>query len=254
MPAVKRPLIVIPTYNERDNIGSLIPAILEAGSRCHILVVDDGSPDHTAGAVLALKRDGYGSQLFLESRPRKMGVGSAYIKAFRWGQAQGYDFLIQMDADWSHHPRYLETMIESAQEADFVIGSRYVPGGGTCNWGPGRLLLSRFGTLSARTILGTDVADMTGGFNGWKPEVLQKIDLDTVQSDGYCFQIEMKYRAHQLGFRHLEFPILFDERRAGQSKMSAAIALEACWRVWQLKLMRASHVGRAEAGQPSRKS
>lgn len=233
-----RPLVIIPTYNERDNLGRLIPAILGTDGRLHVLVVDDGSPDDTAGAVLELKRNCYGARLFLESRPGKLGLGSAYIQGFKWGLAQGYDFLIQMDGDWSHRPQDLARMLQLAHDADFVIGSRYVPGGGTLNWGPGRRLLSKFGNLYARQILKPALADFTGGFNGWASEVLRTIDLDAVRSDGYSFQIELKYRAYQRGFRSIEFPILFDERRAGKSKMSVFIALEACWRVWEFRFRR----------------
>jgi dolichol-phosphate mannosyltransferase len=231
-----RPLVVIPTYNERDNLRQLIPAVLGMEGNFAILVVDDGSPDGTADAVLELKEDRFHRQLFLESRPRKLGLGSAYVHGLKWGLAAGYDFLIQMDADWSHHPRYLETMLRLAQGADFVVGSRYVRGGGISHWGIGRRLLSRFGSLYSRLILRAGFSDFTGGFNGWSGEVLRRVGLDTIRSDGYSFQIEMKYRAHQLGYRHAEFPIMFDQRHAGKSKMSAAIALEAFWRVWELRL------------------
>jgi len=239
----KRPLVIIPTYNERDNIAQLIPAILSMDSRCHILIVDDRSPDNTAGTVLQLGATDRNPRLFLQSRPGKLGLGSAYVHGFKWGLAAGYDFMIQMDADWSHHPKYLERMLHLAEEADFVIGSRYVLGGGTHNWGLRRRLLSRFASFYSRLILGVYFADFTGGFNGWSGKVLQEIGLDSIRSDGYSFQIELKYRAHQLGYQHVEFPILFDERRAGKSKMSASIALEASWRVWEFRLFgkRAAH-------------
>ncbi len=235
-------LVVIPTYNEQDNLPQLIPAILDVDSRLHVLVVDDSSPDDTAGAVLALMADYPVPRLFLESRPSKLGLGSAYIQGFKWGLARGYDFLIQMDGDWSHNPRYLETMLQLAQQTDFIVGSRYVAGGGTLNWGTGRRWLSGFGSFYSRLILNVDFADFTGGFNGWSGRVLQEICLEDVRSDGYSFQIELKYRAHQLGYRHIEFPILFDERRAGKSKMSASIAWEACWRVWELRLRKPGSV------------
>ncbi len=230
-----KPLIVMPTYNERDNLGQLIPAILDADERLHIIVIDDDSPDGTAGAVMALKEGPCGPRLFLHSRPGKFGVGSAYIHGYVWGLAEGYDFFIEMDGDWSHRPQYLAEMLRLGESADFVIGSRYVAGGGTLNWGPGRRLLSRFGNFYARSILNVNIADFTGGFNGWTAATLQKIGLDTIRSNGYSFQIEMKYRAHRLGCSHVEFPIVFDERRAGQSKMSTTIGLEACWRVWQFR-------------------
>jgi dolichol-phosphate mannosyltransferase len=231
-----RPLVVIPTYNERDNIKQLIPSILRIDPRIHILIVDDQSPDDTAGAVLDLSNNGGNARIFLQSRPEKMGLGSAYTSGFNWGLSKGYDFLIQMDADWSHQPMYLERMLELAKDADFVIGSRYVSGGGVRNWGTVRRLLSRFGSTYSRFILGTNLADFTGGFNGWAAGILKTINLETLRSDGYSYQIELKYRAHRLGFKHVEFPIIFDERRAGRSKMSASIALEACWRLWELRL------------------
>lgn len=233
-----KPLVIIPTYNELDNIGQLIPAIMDADDSLHVLVVDDASPDNTAAVVAELKDIRYGPRLFLQSRSGKFGVGSAYIQGFNWGLANGYDFLIEMDGDWSHRPQYLGKMLHMAQNADFVIGSRYVAGGGTLNWGPGRRLLSRFGNFYARLILNVNIADFTGGFNGWTGATLKEIGLANILSNGYSFQIEMKYRAHQLGCRHIEFPIVFDERRAGQSKMSTAIALEACWRVWEFRLRR----------------
>ncbi len=231
-----RLLVVIPTYNERENVSQLVPAVLDVDDRLHILVVDDASPDDTAGEVNKLRDNGFGDRLFLQVRPGKTGLGRAYVDGFKWGLAEGYQFLIQMDGDWSHHPRYLKSMIRLAGQADFVIGSRYVSGGGTFNWGMERRLLSRFASYYSRFILGVNIADFTGGFNGWSREVLQKISLDTVRSNGYSFQIELKFRACQLGYRHVEFPIVFDERRVGKSKMSTAIALEACWRVWEMKL------------------
>jgi len=242
-----RPLVVIPTYNERDNIAQLIPKVLDADSRLHILIVDDGSPDNTAGAVLKLRENGCTTRLFLQSRPGKMGLRRAYVHGFKWGLAEGYNFLIQMDGDWSHDPRYLERMLRLAAGADFVIGSRYVSGGGISHWGAQRRMLSRFGSFYSRLVLGVDFADFTGGFNGWSGAVLREISLDTLRSDGYSFQIELKYRAHRLGYKHIEFPILFDERRAGKSKMSASIALEACWRVWQLRLIGMKATRRAAA-------
>jgi dolichol-phosphate mannosyltransferase len=242
-----KPLVVIPTYNERENIIRLIPAILEVDSRIHILIIDDGSPDNTAGAVLEAKQRSPDMRVFLQSRPAKLGLGSAYVQGFQAGLSNQYDFLIQMDADWSHRPHHLETLLSLAQKADFVVGSRYVPGGGILNWGAGRRLLSRFGGWYSRLILGAGFSDFTGGFNGWSGQVLRAIRLDTLRSDGYSFQIELKYRAHRLGYRHLEFPIFFDERRAGRSKMSAAIAFEAVWRVWQFRLERGIPLRRVTA-------
>ena len=246
MTAAAHPLVVIPTYNERGNMPHLLPAILELDNRLHILIVDDGSPDNTGEAVRALSAQRYPSRLFLESRPRKLGLGSAYVHGFKWGLARGYDFLIEMDADWSHQPKYLGTMLRLSQQADFVVGSRYMPGGGTLNWGAGRKLLSRFASLYSNWILRTSFTDFTGGFNGWAGRVLDGIGLDTLRSDGYSFQIELKYRAHQLGYTCIEFPIIFDERRTGRSKMSASIAVEAGWRVWEFRLKRKKGPGRSK--------
>ena len=230
-----KPLVIIPTYNERDNINRLLPEILNIDARINILVVDDGSPDKTAEVVTALM-DSFPNRILLRSRTGKMGLGSAYVHGFLRGLDEGFNFFIQMDADWSHNPKYLPEMLRLAGETDFVIGSRYVSGGGTLNWGVGRRLLSRFGSLYARLVLCVKIADFTGGFNGWSADVLRGVDARSLNSTGYSFQIELKYRAHRLGFKHREFPIVFDERRSGKSKMSGAIALEALWRVWELRL------------------
>jgi dolichol-phosphate mannosyltransferase len=233
-----RPLVIIPTYNERANISELIPAILRTDDRLHVLIVDDNSPDGTGSAVLDLKEKKHQDRLYLHSRPSKLGLGSAYVYGFNWGLEQGYDFMIEMDGDWSHDPADLNTMLQLAADYDFVIASRYVRGGATLNWGLGRRLLSRFASIYSRIILGSDFADFTGGFNGWSGTLLQAIDANSLRSDGYSFQVELKYLADRLGYRHSEFPITFTERRAGKSKMSFAIALEACWRVWKLRLDR----------------
>jgi dolichol-phosphate mannosyltransferase len=230
-----RPLVILPTYNERDNLTHLIPEILRTDPRLHILVVDDASPDGTALAVQQMMSEIPGNRFFLETRPGKLGLASAYVYGFKWGLARGYEFLIEMDADWSHQPKYLKDMLALAPQVGFVIGSRYIPGGGTLNWGLARRLLSRFGSRYARWVLGVGVADFTGGFNGWHADVIQRVCIDTIRSHGYSFQIELKYRATQLGFTHREFPIVFDERRAGKSKMSAAIACEAVWRIWMFR-------------------
>jgi dolichol-phosphate mannosyltransferase len=229
------PLVIIPTYNERENVTELIPAVLRVDRRLEILIIDDASPDGTSERVLNLKQNGCGSRLHLHSRPGKLGLGSAYVHGFGWGLAKRYDFLIQMDADSSHAPEAIATMLQLAERFDFVVASRYVPGGGTLNWGTGRKLLSKYASLYARLVLRTNFADFTGGFNGWSRDTLKNISLDGLRSDGYSFQIELKYRAEQLGYTHVEFPIVFADRRAGKSKMSFAIAMEACWRVWQLR-------------------
>jgi dolichol-phosphate mannosyltransferase len=230
-----RPLVIIPTFNERNNISQLIPVILGTDDRLNVLIVDDASPDHTAEEVLALRKNGLESRLYLQSRARKLGLGSAYVHGFKWGLARGYDFLIQMDADWSHNPNDLPRMLELAGKTDFVVGSRYVPGGGTQDWGAGRKLLSKSASVYSRLILRSDFADFTGGFNGWSSKILKQIGVDALRSDGYSFQLELKYRADQLGYTHIEFPIIFAQRRNGKSKMSLFIAIEACWRVWKFR-------------------
>jgi len=241
MNEILRPLVVLPTYNERDNLSRLIPAILGIHPALHVLVVDDSSPDDTAGLVEQLRQALPCKRLFLEIRNGKLGLGSAYVHGFRWGLERGYDFFIEMDADWSHQPKYLAQMLALGLEVDFVVGSRYVPGGGTLNWWLGRKILSRGGSLYSRLILGVKISDLTGGFNGWRAEVLRSVSLESMHSEGYSFQVELKYRATQRGFRHAEFPIIFDERRAGKSKMSASIAYEAVWKVWSFRLWESRH-------------
>jgi len=230
-----KPLIVVPTYNERENLENFIPAVLSIVPHASLLVVDDGSPDGTADFVEKNLMPHFGGRLFILKRAGKLGLGSAYRDGFRWGIKNGFDYLVEMDADWSHPPRFLPRMIELGSHFDFVVGSRYVRGGGTVNWGLGRLLLSRFGSIYSRAILGVSIRDFTGGFNGWNKKVIEAIDLDSVESDGYSFQIELKYRAAQNKFSWTEFPITFEERRAGASKMSSKIVREAMWRVWLLK-------------------
>ncbi|MBN1567549.1 MAG: polyprenol monophosphomannose synthase [Acidobacteria bacterium] len=231
-----KPLVIIPTYNERVNISHLIPEVLHTDERLHVLVVDDNSPDHTGDAVLELKENNFPDRIDLHTRPAKLGLGSAYVYGFKWGIDGGYDFVIQMDADWSHNPADIKTMLKFACDFDFVVASRYVKGGGTLNWGLGRKFLSKFASVYSRFILGSNFSDFTGGFNGWSSELLRAVKLDSLRSDGYSFQIELKYLADRHGYKHIEFPITFTERRAGTSKMSSAIALEAVWRIWKFRL------------------
>ena len=204
----KRVLIVIPTYNEIENLGPITSEVMKrTPQEVHVLVVDDGSPDGTG--ALAEKLSASEPRIHVLHRTQKQGLGPAYIAGFRWGFEQGFDQLVEMDADFSHHPSFLPAMLNLMNEHDFVIGSRYVDGGGTVNWGLLRKIISRGGSLYSRMVLGAPIRDFTGGFNGWNRRVLEGIDLDTLEAGGYSFQIELKYRAFRKGFRFKEFPILF---------------------------------------------
>jgi dolichol-phosphate mannosyltransferase len=226
-------LVIIPTYNEIENIQPQIEKILKTAA-VSILVVDDGSPDGTGELVdlLGMKNPG---RVFCLHREKKNGLGKAYLAGFDWGLSQGFDNLIQMDADGSHDHTRLPVMIDVLKQKDFVIGSRYVKGGGTVNWGLFRKLLSLGGSWYARLLLGYPIRDFTGGFNGWRRETLHKIDLTQVRSEGYSFQIELKYRACKQKMQFQEIPIIFEDRRVGQSKMSRKIIFEALYRVLSLR-------------------
>jgi dolichol-phosphate mannosyltransferase len=227
-------LVCIPTYNERDNVQSIVRAVLAADPRVDVLVVDDASPDGTGALADALARES--PRVHVLHRAGKAGLGKAYLAAFDWALQHGYSLVLEMDADWSHDPRYLPTLLDRASsDADLVLGSRWVKGGGTRNWGLGRQFISRGGSFYARTILGVGVRDLTGGFKCFRAEVLRAIDLPTVTSTGYGFQIELTYRAIRRGFRVAEVPIVFEDRRVGQSKMSGHIVLEALLKVWKIR-------------------
>lgn len=222
----KRVLIVIPTYNEIENLGPITSEVMKrTPPEVHVLVVDDGSPDGTG--ALADRLSAAEPRIHVLHRTQKQGLGPAYIAGFRWGFQQGFDQLVEMDADFSHHPSFLPAMLNLMNQHDFVIGSRYVDGGGTVNWGILRKIISRGGSFYSRMVLGAPIRDFTGGFNGWNRRVLEGIDLDTLEAGGYSFQIELKYRAFRKGFRFKEFPILFEDRRVGKSKMSSRIVIEA---------------------------
>jgi dolichol-phosphate mannosyltransferase len=230
-------LIVVPTYNERDNVRGVAQQLLAALPGTELLFVDDNSPDGT-GALLD-ELAAADPRIHVMHRAGKLGLGTAYVEGFGWGLARGYEYLFEMDADGSHDPQYLPAMLALARDgADVVVGSRYVPGGGTANWGFGRRLLSRGGSFYARTILGIEVRDVTAGFICWRRAALEAIDLATIGSNGYSFQIEMKYRALGKGLRLVETPIMFVDRRVGQSKMSRAIFAEALLKVWALRFRR----------------
>lgn len=228
------PLLIVPTYNESENILPLLEAIRDAVPQAHVLVVDDASPDGTAELV---EREAAGDgRVHLLRRSGKLGLGTAYLAGFAWALARRYSHVFEMDADFSHDPAYLEPMIEASRQADLVVGSRYVSGGGTAGWSFSRRMLSRFGGFYSRSILGMDVQDMTSGFKCYRRETLEAIDLASIRSTGYAFQIEMKYRVHQAGLRIVEIPIVFPDRQRGTSKMSAAIAHEAMIQVLRLRV------------------
>ncbi len=227
-------LIVMPTYNERDNVRGIAERLLEALPSTDLLFVDDHSPDGTGEILDAMAAAQ--PRIHVMHRAGKLGLGTAYVEGFGWGLARGYDYLFEMDADGSHDPRYLPQLLALAEDgADVVVGSRWVPGGGTENWGLGRQVLSRGGSFYARTILGVELRDVTAGFMCWRRAALEAIDLSSITSNGYSFQIEMKYRALRRGLRVVETPIVFVDRRVGQSKMSRAIFVEGLLKVWGLR-------------------
>ena len=229
-------MVVIPTYNECENIEKIAEAVLGQSADLHITIVDDNSPDGTGKIADALSvRD---ERVHVIHRQGKMGLGSAYIAGIKYALQQGAQYIFEMDADFSHDPAYIPGLLEAARATDVVVGSRYVSGGGTENWGLVRQLISRGGSLYARVILGMPIWDLTGGFNCWRRDVLVAVDLDAVTSNGYAFQIEMKYRAFRRGFRLVEVPIVFVDRRVGESKMSGSIVREALWKVWRFRLDR----------------
>lgn len=234
-------VVIVPTYNERENLPTILEQILDQLPESLVLVVDDNSPDGT-GKVADEWARLRPEQVHVLHRPGKSGLGAAYVAGYqlaldRWPDAE---YFIQMDADLSHDPCYLRPMLEAARETDVVIGSRYFPGGGVLNWPFHRLLISRMGTLYARLMTGLPCTDCTGGFKCYRREVLCKLDLSSIQSNGYCFQIETTYRAWRSGFRMQDIPITFRERERGRSKMSPSIALEAIRVVTLLGLERLS--------------
>lgn len=230
-----RVLIVTPTFNERDNLETFLEGVFGVLPDAHVVVVDDASPDGTG--ELADRIASADDRVHVLHRPGKLGIGSAYIDAFEWGLSRDYDVFFEMDTDLSHDPRYLPDFITAIEHgADVVIGSRNVPGGGVEGWGLGRHVLSKGGSLYSRTILGLHVRDLTSGYKAFRRRVLEEIGLRRVHSEGYSFQIELTYRAIQHGFQVAEVPIVFVDRRAGQSKMSRKIFAEAVLMVWKLRL------------------
>jgi dolichol-phosphate mannosyltransferase len=229
----RRALVCLPTYDERDNVAPMVEAILAVDPKVEVLVIDDNSPDGTgeiADGIAARE-----TRVHVLHRAGKEGLGKAYLAGFAWALERGYGLVLEMDADFSHDPKYLPAMLAASRSADLVLGSRYVPGGGTVNWGLGRKILSRGGSFYARMVLGIGVRDLTGGFKCFRREVLESIDLPTVECSGYAFQIELTYRALRKGFRVAEIPIVFVDRRVGQSKMSRRIVLEGIRKVWSIR-------------------
>jgi dolichol-phosphate mannosyltransferase len=234
---MNRGVIVIPTYNEIDNIEVVLEKVFFLDLGVDVLIVDDNSPDRTFAKVQELiDADKYGGQLHLVIRQNKEGLGKAYIEGFKWCLARDYAFIIEMDADLSHDPKYLPSFIENIKTYDLVIGSRYVEGGGVVNWSPLRKLISFGGSLYSRLILGISIKDVTGGFKCFRREVLEAIDLDNILSTGYAFQIEMNYKTALKGFKIKEVPIIFEDRVAGLSKMSKKIFIEALQNVIVLRM------------------
>jgi dolichol-phosphate mannosyltransferase len=229
-------LVIIPTYNEKENISWIISAIISMNEGFHVLVIDDSSPDGTASIVKDLQHK-YPSSLFIEERKGKLGLGTAYIYGFRWAMNRGYDFIFEMDADFSHNPADLKRLYQACRQggADMAIGSRYVKGGGTVNWPRNRILLSKGGSLYTRLITWMPIHDTTAGFVCYKREVLESINLNELHFLGYAFQIEMKFAAWKLGFRILEVPIIFEDRKFGISKMHKGIVKEGILGVLKLR-------------------
>lgn len=230
-----RKIVIIPTYNERENIENIIRKVFSLEGGYDILIIDDGSPDGTAAIVKRLQQE-FPERLHMIERPGKLGLGTAYITGFKWSIDKGYDYTFEMDADFSHNPEDLPRLYQACKDgADLAIGSRYCDGISVINWPIGRIIMSYYASVYVRTILGMKVYDCTAGFKCYSNKVLRTIDLDKVEMKGYGFQIEMKYTTYKLGFKITEVPIIFVNRKAGTSKMSGGIFGEAFWGVMKLK-------------------
>ena len=233
-PPIQHVLVIVPTYNERENVARIVPLILQQDPRIDVLIVDDGSPDGT-GKVVAEMAEG-NPRIHLLERASKMGLGTAYLAGFRWAIERHYDVAFEMDADFSHDPRHIPQFLGAIEDADIVLGSRYQDGRVTVvNWPIGRLVMSYMANIYARAVTRLPVFDATGGFKAFRRKVLEEIDLNAVHSNGYAFQIEMSYRAWKRGFKIKEIPIVFHDRTLGESKMSKQIVREAIWMVWRLR-------------------
>ncbi len=230
-----RKIVIIPTYNERENIENIIRKVFSLDGGYDILIIDDGSPDGTAAIVKRLQQE-FPERLHMIERPGKLGLGTAYITGFKWSIDKGYDYTFEMDADFSHNPDDLPRLYQACKDgADLAIGSRYCDGISVINWPIGRIIMSYYASVYVRTVLGMKVFDCTAGFKCYSNKVLRTIDLDKVEMKGYGFQIEMKYTTYKLGFKITEVPIIFINRKAGTSKMSGGIFGEAFWGVMKLR-------------------
>ena len=231
-------LVIIPTYNEKENIANIIGAVMALPLEFHVLIIDDNSPDGTAQIVKELQQEKYANRLFLVERAGKQGLGTAYLAGFAWAVEHKYDYIFEMEADFSHNPNDLLRLYEACAEgqADVAIGSRYVSGINVVNWPMSRVLLSYFASRYVRFVLGVNICDTTAGFICYKREVLETIERDKIRFKGYAFQIEMKFTAYQCGFKIVEVPIVFTNRVLGTSKMSGGIFSEALFGVMRLKL------------------
>ena len=229
-------LVIIPTYNEKENAEKMVRKVFSLQTPFHLLIIDDNSPDGTAGIIKKLMPE-FNGRLHLIEREGKLGLGTAYITGFKWALENGYDYIFEMDCDFSHDPDDLERLQQAALNgADLVIGSRYISGINVINWPLGRVLMSYFASVYVRMVTGMRIMDTTAGFKCYRKEVLQAIDLDDIRLKGYGFQIEMKFTTYKLGFNIVEVPIIFTDRREGTSKMSGGIFNEAMWGVLKMKL------------------
>ena len=233
--STERKIVIIPTYNEKENIENIIRKVFSLDGEYHILIIDDGSPDGTADIVRRLQKE-FEERLFMIERSGKQGLGTAYITGFKWSVENGYDLIFEMDADFSHNPDDLPRLCKACEEgADLAIGSRYCNGISVINWPIGRVMMSYYASVYVRTVLRMKIYDTTAGFKCYRRKVLETIDLDKVKMKGYGFQIEMKYSAYKLGFKLQEVPIIFVDRKEGTSKMSSGIFGEAFWGVLKLR-------------------
>ncbi|MBI3316933.1 MAG: polyprenol monophosphomannose synthase [Candidatus Omnitrophica bacterium] len=241
-------LIVIPTYNEKQNVERLTARLLNMNALIEVLVVDDNSPDGTGDLVEQLSKKF--SRIHLLRRAKKLGLGTAYIAGFQWALARDYVYIFEMDADLSHRPRYIPKFLKALKEYDLVIGSRWIPGGKLANWPWRRVFLSRLANIYSQFVLGVPIYDLTGGFIAYRRKVLETIGLDTIRCDGYSFQIEMKMRALEQGYKLKEIPITFTDRKAGDSKISRRIVWEAFWLVLKIKFQSIFEPSRALTPSP----